>query len=192
MAEKYISYTLCCQIGDWKAELFYIDNHALALPERTSGPPQKHNEWYARAENGDQVAELLQRITERRKEGVTGATIVASWLRRQVQPLQCHSSLGFEYTGLYDPSRFSSEKTQLEEAMVLLHNLFEGVSSVPILPELFHVRNPPKPVRFRVIECFSKLSFCFLDLILDLFARRMIYWSFGMTLLCLRFSGQAT
>ena len=90
------------------------------------------------------MAELLDRIAEWRSEGVTGVTVVASWLRRQVQPFQCRSSLGFEYTGLYDPSRFSSEKTQLEEAMVLLHNLFEGVSSVPLLPELFHVRNPPK------------------------------------------------
>ena len=71
-------------------------------------------------------------------------TVAVSWLRRQVQPLQCRSNLGFEYTGLYDPSRFSLEKTQLEEAMLLLHNLFEGVSSVPLLPELFHVRNPPK------------------------------------------------
>ena len=148
MAEKYISYTLCCQIGDWKAELFYIDNHALALPERTSGPPQKHNEWYARAENVDQVDELLEKIVERRKEGVTGATVVVSWLRRQFQPLQCHSHLGFEYTGLYDPSRFSSERTCQEEVMVLLHNLFEGVSSIPLLPKLFHVNNPPKQVNF--------------------------------------------
>src|SRR6185503_13618141 len=107
MVEKYIPYTLHRQIGDWKAEWFYIDNHAPGLLERTPGPLQKHNEWYTRAENGDQVAELLQRITERRKEGVTGATVVASWLRRQVQPLQCHNNLGFEYTGLYDPSRFS-------------------------------------------------------------------------------------
>ena len=122
---------------------------------------------------------------------MTGAAIVASWLRRQVQPLQCRSNLWFEYTGLYDPSRFSLEKTQLEEAMVLLHNLFEGVSSVPILLELFHIRNPPKPVRFRVIECFSELSFCFLELILDLFACSMIYCFFGMTLLYLRFFGQA-
>ena len=80
--------------------MFYIDNHALALPERTSGPPQKHNEWYARAENVDQVDELLEKIVERRKEGVTGATVVVSWLRRQFQPLQCCSHLGFEYIGL--------------------------------------------------------------------------------------------
>ena len=77
-AEKYIPYTLHHQIGDWKAEWFYIDNHALALPERTPGPPQKRNEWYARAENVDQVDELLEKVAHRRKAGVTGATVVVS------------------------------------------------------------------------------------------------------------------
>jgi len=130
--------------GEW----FYIDNHAPALPERTPRPPQKRNEWYAHAENVDQVDELLKKIAESQKEGVTGATVVVSWLRRQFQPLQCHSHLGFEYTGLYDPSRFLSERTCQEEVMVLLHNLFEGVSSIPLLPKLFHVNNPPKQVNF--------------------------------------------
>ena len=68
---------------------------------------------------------------------------------------------GFEYTGLYDPSRFSSEKTGRDEAMVLLYNLFEGVSSIPVLPDLFHVNNLPKQVRFCVIECLSELPFYF-------------------------------
>ena len=90
------------------------------------------------------MGELLKRIAKRRREGVTGATVVSSWLRRQIQPLQCHSRLGFEYTGLYDPSRFSSEKTSRDEAMVLLYNLFEGVGSISVLPEVFHVNNLPK------------------------------------------------
>ena len=46
MAERYIPYALRRQIGDWKAEWFYIDNHAPGISERTPGPPQKHNEWY--------------------------------------------------------------------------------------------------------------------------------------------------
>jgi len=109
MADKYIPYTLRRQIGDWKAEWFYIDNHAPALPERTPRPPKQRNEWYAHAENVDQVGELLKRISKRRKEGVTGATVVACWLMRQIQPLQCRNHLGFEYTGLYDPSIFIGE-----------------------------------------------------------------------------------
>ena len=104
--------------------------------------------------NADQVGELLKRIAKRRREGVTGATVLSSWLRRQVQPLQCRNHLGFEYMGLYDPSRFSSEKTSRDEAMVLLYNLFEGVSSIPVLLDLFHVNNPPKQVKFCNIGCF--------------------------------------
>ena len=154
MAEKYIPYSLRRQIGDWKVEWFYIDNHALALLERAPGPPRPHHEWCVPAGNADQVGELLKRITKRRKEVVIGATVVSSWLRRQIQPLQSRIHPGFEYTGLYDPSRFSSEKTGRDEAMVLLYNLFEGVGSFPVLPDLFHVNNPPKQVKFCNIGCF--------------------------------------
>ena len=62
MAEKYIPYSLRCQIGDWKAEWFYIDYHAPALPERTPGPPKQRHEWCVPAGNADQVGELLKRI----------------------------------------------------------------------------------------------------------------------------------
>ena len=69
MAEKYIPYSLRRQIGDWKAEWFYIDNHAPALPERTPGPPKPCHEWCVPAGNADQVGELLKRIAKRRREG---------------------------------------------------------------------------------------------------------------------------
>ena len=89
------------------------------------------------------------------------ATVVSSGLRRQIQPLQCRIHPGFEYTGLYDPSRFSSEKTSQDEPMVLLYRLYEGVSSMPMLLDLFRADNFPKHVGFCIIECFSELSFCF-------------------------------
>ena len=92
---------------------------------------------------------------------MTGTTVVSSWLRRQIQPLQCRIHPGFENTGLYDPSRFSSEKTGRDEAMVLLYNLFEGVSTIPVLPQLFRANNPPNLVGFCVIKYFSGLLFRF-------------------------------
>ena len=74
--------------------------------------------------------------------------------------MQCRTHPGLKYTGLHDPSRFSSEKTSRDEAMVLLYSLFEGVTSLPELPDLFRASNLSKQVRFSVIECFSELSFC--------------------------------
>ena len=106
------------------------------------------------------MGELLKRIARLRREGVTGAMVVSSWLRRQIQPLQCRTHPEFEYTGLHDSSRFSSEKTSRHEAMVFLYNLFEGVTSLPELPDLFHASNPPKQVCFSVIEWFFELSSC--------------------------------
>ena len=75
---------------------------------------------------------------------MTGHIVVSSWLRRQIQPLQSRIHPGFEYTGLHDPSRFLSDKTGRDEAMVLLYNLFEGVTSMPKLPDLFCASNLPK------------------------------------------------
>ena len=68
--------------------------------------------------------------------------------------MRCRSHPGFEYTGLRVLSRFSSEKTYRDEAMELLYNLFEGVTSMPELSDLFRASNPPKQVGFSVVECF--------------------------------------
>ena len=65
MAEKYIPYSLRRQIGDWKVEWLYIDNHAPALAERTPGPPKQRHEWCVPAGNADQVGKLLKRIAKR-------------------------------------------------------------------------------------------------------------------------------
>ena len=70
-----------------ESEWFYIDNHAPALPERTPGPPKPRHEWCVPAGNADRVGELLKRIARLRREGVTGATVISSWLMRQIQPL---------------------------------------------------------------------------------------------------------
>ena len=88
----------------------------------------------------------MQQIVALKNNGVIGATVILSWLRRQIQPLQNCCNLGFEYTGLTDPSRFSSEKIYEEEAMALIYNVLEGVNVVLKIPQLYHFRYPPNPV----------------------------------------------
>ena len=57
--EKYIQYTPHSKIGDWRAEWFYVENHAPSLPERVPGPPQMCNKWFVKGANAEQEEELL-------------------------------------------------------------------------------------------------------------------------------------
>ena len=148
MAEKCIPYTPRRQIGEWRAEWFYIDNHAPALP----GPLQVCSEWFVHSQIKEQEDELLKRIARLRENKVTGATVMLSWIRRQIQPLQNCCHLCFEYAGLTDPSRFSSERIYEDEAMEHIHNVFEGVNVVPKISQLYHVKNPPNQVIICCIE----------------------------------------
>ena len=90
----------------------------------------------------------MHRIVVLKNNGVTGAMVAFSLLGRQIQPLQKRCHAGFEYSGLDDPSRFSSEVIHPNEAMAILNDLFEGVESVPELPKLYCRKNPPNQVTF--------------------------------------------
>ena len=85
----------------------------------------------------------MQRIAVLKNNGVTGARVAFSWLGRQIQSLQKRCHAGFEYSGLDDPSRFSSEVIHPNEAMAILNDLFEGVDSVPELPKLYRRKHLP-------------------------------------------------
>ena len=148
MAGKYIPYTPRRQICDWRASWFYIDNHAPSLLDRVLGPPKHCHEWFHHGYIQVQEEELLQRIAVLKNKGVTGAMVAFSWLGRQIQPLQKHCHAGFEYSGLDDPSRFSSKVIHPNEAMAILNDLFEGVESVPELPKLYRHKHPPNQVTF--------------------------------------------
>jgi len=143
---RYISYTSHGQIGDWKAKWFYIDNHAPVLPNRVPGLPKRCHEWFNHGSIPVQEEELLQKIVVLKNKGVTGATVVFSWLGRQIQPLQKRCNAGFEYSSQEDPSRFSSEKIHPDEAMALLYSIFEGEDAVPEIPKLYRRNNPSKLV----------------------------------------------
>ena len=69
-------------------------------------------------------------------------TVILSWLRKQIQPLQKRCNFHFEYTGMLDPSRFSLEKIY-EEVMV---------SAAPEIPPLHHFGNPLNQLTIRSIK----------------------------------------
>jgi hypothetical protein len=60
-----------------------------------------------------------------------GFGIVASYLRRRVQPLKAREGYGFEYPGAEDPSQIVPTRELMEEVILeCLRKILKGVSVV--------------------------------------------------------------
>ena len=55
----------------------------------------------------EQVHQLLDIIEERKKAGVTGLGVVLSFVNRRVHPIKERVNLGYEFSGVGDPTRES-------------------------------------------------------------------------------------
>jgi hypothetical protein len=96
-------------------------------------------EWNIERSKGDmdQVEELLDTITAYKLMGVTGASIMFSFFKRRVQPIQQRHRLGFEYTGAEDQSRMCAEELLDEAALLRVKRVLLDVDAVPYIPQLF-------------------------------------------------------
>jgi hypothetical protein len=85
----------------------------------------------------DQVKELLDIIEVQKMMGVTTASVMFSFFKRRVQPIQqCHR-LGFEYTGSADPSHMCAEELLDEAALLRVQRVLLDVDAVHYVPKLF-------------------------------------------------------
>jgi hypothetical protein len=99
-----------------------------------------------------QVKELLEAIEAQKKEGVTGASVMFSFYKRRVQPIQQRCCLGFEYTSPADPSRMCTEEVPDEVALQRVQRVLLDVNAVPYVPTLYSARNLPPPVSIRLLS----------------------------------------
>jgi hypothetical protein len=98
-----------------------------------------------------QVRELLEAIEAQKKKGVTGASVMFSFYKRRVQPIQQRHCLGFDYIGPADPSRMCVEELPDEVALQRVQQVLLDVDAMPYVPTLFSAQNPPKPVSIRLL-----------------------------------------
>jgi hypothetical protein len=159
--DKYLSYKFPSNLPRWKNHWFYIDNHAPQLPAKSNNPPVVRPEWNLELSRGDmdQVEELLVIIEVQKMMGVTGASVMFSFFKRRVQPIQQRHRLGFEYTDSADPSRMCEEELSDEAALLRVERVLLDVDAVPYMPKLFSARNPPKPVSIRLLFVEDELCF---------------------------------
>ena len=71
----------------------------------------------------------------------------------QIQPLQARETLGFQYQGTSDSSRYLEEEILDEEVFSRVQQLLRDVKKVPFVPETFSAANPPKQVPDKSSRC---------------------------------------
>ena len=153
---EYIEYSTPSSLSGWGNFWFYAKNLSPSLPEHQEGAPVPSKSWNGEVDDEDmaQIQDLLKKIKGHRQAGVTGATVVWSWLQRRIQPLQRRANFGYHYGGEEDPSRMS--RMAMFEATALKYlKKAVGVTAIPVIPELFSADNAPLPV-----SCFSRSSCC--------------------------------
>jgi len=82
----------------------------------TPGPPIQWPEWNKKPVDESKIPELLEQIAILRQNNLTGEAVVFDWMKRRIQPLQARETLGFQYQGTTDLSRYSEEEISDEEA----------------------------------------------------------------------------
>jgi hypothetical protein len=112
-------------------------------------------EWNTEVSRGDldQVDELLAIIAAHKEIGVTGASVIFSFFKGRIQPIQQYHTLGFEYIGVEDPSLMCAEELTDDAALIRVKRVLLDVDAVPYVLQLFSAQNPPKSVSIRLLLC---------------------------------------
>jgi hypothetical protein len=147
-AEQYLSYKLIDSNQDWKAKWFYVTNHHPELP-KPSGKQPKHRSWWnsePTMQERIQLPELLVKIKALREARLRAEHVAFSFVKRRVQPLMSHDTLGYEYTGDDDTSQMSGDEVDDDDIIDRLSRIFKDMPAYTpcSVPEYSAARLPKK------------------------------------------------
>jgi hypothetical protein len=148
-AEQYLAYKLVDSNTDWKTRWFYITNHHPGLP-KPSGRKLRHRDWWntePTMQEGIQLPKLLARIKVLREARLRAEHVAFSFMKRRVQPLMAHDTLGFEYTGDDDTSRMPRGEMDDDDIIERLMRIFKDMPPYTACPvQEYSAARPPKEV----------------------------------------------
>jgi hypothetical protein len=144
--------------------------------------PSVNDRWEKNPLTSDElqaIKPLLERIQTLKQQGLTSFAIIASYMRRWVQPLKEREHLGFEYSGAKDPSQMvpALELTD-EEVLEHLRKVLKGVTIVPhTVLEYCGDNSPPAVSYFTFHEYFP--FFLYISFVVDTFYLQFSAYSFS-------------
>ena len=83
---------------------------------------------------------------------LTGEAVMFDWMKRRIQPLQARESLGFQYQGTTDLSRYSKEEISDDVVFSRMRRLLKNVNTIPVVPSTFSAANPRSRYLIRVVD----------------------------------------
>ena len=109
----------------------------------------KKPSWNSRGGNVDQVNFLLGEIERVKADHrICGASVIVHWSMRRIQPLQRWVNLGFWYTGVADPSRYTQTKISEDDLMDRVLELLKNVPGTASIAGTFSAVRHPREVLF--------------------------------------------
>ena len=75
---------------------------------------------------------------------LTGEAIVFDWMKKRIQPLQARETLGFQYQGTTDSSRYSKEEISDDVVFSRVQRILKNVKKIPVVTDTFSAASPPK------------------------------------------------
>jgi len=138
------------KVIDQKDFWFHNENQAPALSPRSTGAPIPKASWNSRGGNLDHVNYLLCEIDLlKKKRNLSGASVVANWMCRRIQPLQQRVHFGYQYVGEEDPTRYTRDKISQADATCRVNRVLEGVVGVPNIGGAFQADKRPRKVSLK-------------------------------------------
>ena len=83
---------------------------------------------------------------------ICGASVIAHWSMRRIQPLQRRIHFGFQYTGGADSSHYSRSKIVEEDLKDRVWGLLKNVDGTANVAGTFSAGRHPREVLFRVVD----------------------------------------
>ena len=113
----------------------------------------KKSNWNSKGSGGDQVNFLLEDIEWLKAEHqICGASVIAHWSMRRIQPLQWRVHLGFQYTREADPSRYTRTKIAEDDLKDRVLELLKNIPGTANISGTFSAIRRPREVLFRVVD----------------------------------------
>jgi hypothetical protein len=101
-------------------------------------------------QEGIQLPELLVKIKALREVGLRAEHVAFSFMKRRVQPLMAHDTLGYQYTGDDDTSRMPGDEIDDNDIVDRLGRIFKDMSVYTPCPVPEHsTARPPNEVSSR-------------------------------------------